>query len=112
MRIDVMQTKEEQYSISLAYREAHGQEKLGLMINQAWYDDPKRLTFTFARYKFVAKMFSGFKTVLEIGSGDAFVSRVVQQEVENLTVTDFDPIFIQDIKDRQVPRWQFKDCFA
>jgi 2-polyprenyl-3-methyl-5-hydroxy-6-metoxy-1,4-benzoquinol methylase len=107
-----IETKERQYSISLAYREKHGQERLGLMLNQAWYDDPKRLAFTFSRYKFVSKMLLGCKNVLEVGCGDAFASRIVLQDVENLTVTDFDPVFIEDIKSRQVPGWEYKDCFS
>ncbi len=105
-------TKEPQYNVSLDYLKQHGQEKLGLMLNQAWYDDPRRLTFTFARYKFVSKMLSGCKNVLEAGCGDAFASRIVQQEVENLTVTDFDPLFIDDIQSRMLPQWRFKDCFT
>ena len=60
-------TKEKQYDVTLKYRDEQGLETLGLMTNQAWRDDPKRLAFTFARYKFVAKMFSGFERVLEVG---------------------------------------------
>lgn len=105
-------TKEPQYDVLLGYAEKHGQEKLGLMINQAWYDDPKRLTFTFARYKFVAKMLTGLENVLEVGCGDGFASRIVLQEVQNLSLTDFDPIFIKDIEARMLPAWQFKSCFT
>jgi len=100
-------TKEKQYTISLDYKEQHGQEKLGLMLNQAWYDDPRRLAFTFSRYKFVSKMFDGFENVLEVGCGDGFASRVVLQSVKNLTLTDFDQIFIDDIKERAMERWKF-----
>ena len=106
------QTKEPQYDITLKYRDEHGLEPLGLMINQAWYDDPKRLSFTFSRYKFVAKMLAGSKNVLEIGCADAFCSRIVLQDVEKLTVTDFDPIFIDDVKARQLGRWKFEDAFV
>ena len=42
-------TREPQYRILLDRRDDHGLEPLGLMTNQAWYDDPKRLAFTFAR---------------------------------------------------------------
>lgn len=107
-----LSTKEPQYNVSLDYLKEHGQEKLGLMLNQAWYDDPKRLTFTFARYKFVARMLSGAKEALEIGCGDGFASRIVLQEVENLSLTDFDPLFIQDIQSRTLPKWAFKNCFT
>ena len=103
------QTMEKQYQIMLEYRARHGLETLGLMTSQAWYDDPKRLTFTLARYKFVAKMFSGFENVLEVGCADAFSTRVVVQEVKNLTAVDFDPLFVEDTKARMSEKWKF-DC--
>lgn len=104
-------TKEKQYQIMLEYRAKRGLETLGLMTSQAWYDDPKRLTFTLSRYKFVAKMFSGFEHVLEVGCADAFGTRIVRQDVKKLTATDFDSVFIQDVKARMSDRWAF-DCFA
>lgn len=61
-------TKETQYSISLDYVKNQGQEKLGLMTNQSWHDDPKRLAFTFSRYKFVAKMTSDYLHIKEFYS--------------------------------------------
>lgn len=39
---------------------------LGEMHSEAWARDPKRLGFTFSRYKFVAKMLQG-QSILEIG---------------------------------------------
>jgi 2-polyprenyl-3-methyl-5-hydroxy-6-metoxy-1,4-benzoquinol methylase len=106
------QTREPQYQMLLDIKERHGLTPLGLMINQAWRDDPKRLAFTFARYKFVAKMLSGRKHVLEIGCADAFCTRIVQQSVERVTVTDFDPVFIADVKSRMDPKWSFADAFV
>lgn len=102
-------TKEPQYQVSLDYQKERGLEKLGLMTSQAWYDDPKRLTFTLARYKFAAKMLAGRRHVLEVGCADAFATRIVLQEVEKLTATDFDPVFIEDAKSRMTERWTF-DC--
>jgi 2-polyprenyl-3-methyl-5-hydroxy-6-metoxy-1,4-benzoquinol methylase len=107
--MDKPRTKEPQYDRLVAYREAHGLETLGLMTSQAWYDDPKRLTFTLARYKFVAKMFAGRARVLEVGCGDAFGTRLVVQEVQHLTATDFDPLFVEDVRARMGDRWRF-DC--
>lgn len=101
-------TKETQYQPSIDIADEHGQAELGLMINQAWHDDPKRLTFTFARYKFAAKMLAGMDRVLEVGCGDGFVSRVVLQDVGALTAVDFDPIFIADIQRRMNPKWAFE----
>jgi 2-polyprenyl-3-methyl-5-hydroxy-6-metoxy-1,4-benzoquinol methylase len=83
-----------------------GIERLGLMTSQAWYDDPRSLLFSLSRYKFAAKSLRGRKSVLEIGCGDAFHSRLVQQEVEQLTVTDHDPLFIEDIEQRCPSRWR------
>ena len=65
-----------------------GVTQLGLMTNQGWRDDPKRLAFTLARYKFVAKMLAGRRNVLEIGCADAFGTRIVQQAVDKVTATD------------------------
>jgi 2-polyprenyl-3-methyl-5-hydroxy-6-metoxy-1,4-benzoquinol methylase len=78
-----------------------GLTRLGVMNNMTWCDDPRRLVFTLARYKFVSKMLSGRKNVVEIGCGDAFGSRIVRQEVAALTVTDIDPAFLDDIASRQ-----------
>jgi 2-polyprenyl-3-methyl-5-hydroxy-6-metoxy-1,4-benzoquinol methylase len=102
------QTKEPQYSELLDAREKHGISRLGLMVNQVWNEDPKRTLFTLARYKFVAKMLSGRKNVLEIGCADAFGTRVVQQAVGKVTATDFDPMFIADARERMNPHWPFE----
>ena len=103
-------TKEPQYDpcVELA---AKNLATFGLMSNYAWHDDPKRLTFLFSRYKFVAKMFSGLNRVLEVGCADAFATRIVVQEVKSVTASDFDPVFIEDVKRRMDPRWKF-DCLV
>ena len=44
-----------------------GLQTIGVMNNAVWYEDPKRLVFTLARYKFVAKMLTGKSRVAEIG---------------------------------------------
>jgi cyclopropane fatty-acyl-phospholipid synthase-like methyltransferase len=102
-------TKEKQYQLMLDYRARRGLETLGLMTSQAWYDDPKRLTFTLARYKFVAKMLAGCENVLEVGCADAFATRIVVQEVKKLTAVDFDPLFVEDTNARMGDKWRF-DC--
>jgi len=80
-------------------------EKLGIMYNYTWKLDPRRMLFAFARYKFVSKMFDGFDSVLEVGCGDAFATRLVQQTVKKVVVTDFDQMFIDDIESRQQSGW-------
>ena len=104
-------TKEPQYDSMVEQANACGLETLGLMTSYAWNDDPKRLTFTLSRYKFVSKLLSGRANVLEIGCADAFGTRIVRQEVQHLTATDFDRVFIEDVKKRMNPRWSF-DAFV
>jgi 2-polyprenyl-3-methyl-5-hydroxy-6-metoxy-1,4-benzoquinol methylase len=82
-----------------------GFERLGFTSGWAYLDDPKRLAFTFARYKFVAKMLQGCARALEVGCGDAFFSRVVRQEVGHLTAVDFDADFVADALERSSERW-------
>ncbi len=79
------------------------------MSNQTWHDDPKRLLFVLARYKFVAKMLAGSTKVLEVGCADAFGSRIVLQEVEGVTAVDFDSVFVDDVLQRMDEHWKI-DC--
>jgi len=106
--MDGMGTKDPVNKIVIDVYERIGLAKIGMMNNQVWHEDPRRLVFTLARYKFVSKMLSGRRNVLEIGCGDAFCSRVVKQEVERLTVTDYDPLFIEDARSRMQPPWVYE----
>lgn len=101
-------TQEPQYQVCLTHLKKNGLATLGLMTNYAWHSDPRHLLFTLSRYKFAAKMLSGSRRVLEVGCADAFASRLVQQEVEELTVLDMDPVFIQDVQARMDPHWPLK----
>lgn len=98
-------TREPQYQDTITIAQEQGLARFGLMSNQVWHDDPKRVVFLLSRYKFVAKMLAGKKRVLELGCADAFGSRVVRQEVESLLCTDFDPVFIEDAKNRPHGPW-------
>lgn len=98
-------TMEPQYERCLEISEQSGRTQLGLMTNQVWHDDPRRLAFVLARYKFVSKMLSGMGRVLEVGCADAFATRIVSQEVGSVTAVDFDPVFIEDVNARMDPRW-------
>jgi len=98
-------TKEAQYQRCLEIRDQKGLTPLGLRGTQVWSENPKQLLFILARYKFVARMFSGFASVLEIGCGDATGTRLVQQEVGRLRAVDFDEVFIQDARARLEPDW-------
>jgi hypothetical protein len=96
-----MSTVEPQYNHCLDLERQFGRTKFGLMSNQVWHDDPKRLVFVLSRYKFVSKMLAGRKNALEIGCADAFGTRIVRQAVPNVLATDIDPIFIEDCLARE-----------
>jgi 2-polyprenyl-3-methyl-5-hydroxy-6-metoxy-1,4-benzoquinol methylase len=100
-------TREPQYQECVEAARVRGFERLGLRASQSWHDDPKHLLFRLARYKFVAKMLADAEHVLEIGCGDAFGTRIVQQHVKRLSATDFDEVFLEDVKARMVERWRF-----
>jgi 2-polyprenyl-3-methyl-5-hydroxy-6-metoxy-1,4-benzoquinol methylase len=104
----VVKTREPQYQECVDAAVERGFERLGLRSSQSWHDDPKHLLFRLSRYKFVAKMLAGSEHVLEIGCGDAFGTRLVQQEVKALSATDFDETFIEDVRARMVNRWRFE----
>jgi 2-polyprenyl-3-methyl-5-hydroxy-6-metoxy-1,4-benzoquinol methylase len=95
-----LKTKEPQYQFELDMALRDGLSRFGIMSNQTWKDDPRRLLFLLSRYKFVAKMLSGKKRVLEVGCADAFGTRLVVQEGCHVTASDFDPVFIEDAKER------------
>jgi 2-polyprenyl-3-methyl-5-hydroxy-6-metoxy-1,4-benzoquinol methylase len=99
------QTRETQYQFLLELEAKEGPQQFGLMSGQVWRDDPRRLGFVLARYKFVAKMFSGLDKVLEIGCADGFFTRVVRQEVPQVVATDFDPVFIERNRARVNAQW-------
>ena len=100
-------TREPQYQRSIDLLKEQGLTPLGLMTNQAWQDDPKHLLFTLSRYKFVAKMLAGREHILEVGCADAWATRIVVQAVKKLTATDFDPVFVEDVRKRMDARWPF-----
>ena len=92
---------------NIAFVEERGQVSLGLLKSREWIEDPRRFLFSQSRYKFVSKLLSGRKNVLEIGCGDAFNAPIIMQEVENLTVTDFDELFIGDAIERTPPEYPY-----
>lgn len=92
----VLKTRETQYQSYLD----HPHCRFGVYSGQTWRDDPRRLVFMLSRYKFVAKMLSGKKRVVEIGSSDVFGTRLVMQEGCAVTATDFDAVFLADARDR------------
>lgn len=100
--------REQQYVALLDERAHHAPPTLGLMTAESYNRDPRHLLFTLARYKFVAKLLTGRQRVLEVGCGDAFATRLVQQALLPrglVHAVDFDPIFIGDVQRRADLRW-------
>ncbi len=76
------------------YREIPSQEfergfELGPFNTREIFNDPKRLGFLFARYKFVSKMLQGCERALEIGCQEGLGSMVIAKVVGFLLATDF-----------------------
>lgn len=72
--------------------------RMGPMRAYDWDVDPRRLAFTFSRYKFVSKMLEGKRLVAEIGCGDALASKLVAQAIPELHLSDFDERFVSIAK--------------
>ena len=106
-----MKMKESQYDKCIDSIRKYKRQSIGIMHSDSWINDPKHLVFVLSRYKFIAKLFSGFDNVLEIGCGDAFPSRIVAQEVKKLIVTDWDPIFIEAAKEKIISNFPF-ECYV
>jgi 2-polyprenyl-3-methyl-5-hydroxy-6-metoxy-1,4-benzoquinol methylase len=85
--------------------------KLGIHTSYGWEVDPKRLAFMAARYLFVGKLLEGRRSVLEVGCGDAFMSRVVRQHLHpeaTLQVVDINRRYIGSAKENNPKdgRWR------
>jgi 2-polyprenyl-3-methyl-5-hydroxy-6-metoxy-1,4-benzoquinol methylase len=100
-----LSTKEPQYSKIFEYRK--NPFSMGVNATHLWMDDPKHLSFTFSRYKFVSKMLKGHESVLEIGCGDGFAARIVASEVKSLVLTDFDLLFVEEAKLYSLPPYEY-----
>lgn len=105
MKTNNLKSKEKQYQTMVFENSKHGPCKMSIRATVMWRTDPKLLGFTLARHKFVAKMVAGNRRVLEVGCGDAFASRIVQPEVDELHSIDFDPIFISNAESRKESGW-------
>jgi len=97
------------YQDQIDVRAEFGVARLGIAANVMWHKDPRTLLFHLARYKFVSKLLFGKRRVLEVGCGDAFFTRIVQQEVDSVTAIDCEREFIEDIQARMSPAWPI-DC--
>ena len=104
----MIKTFEKQYIKHFNYRKKYGDTKLSVVRNSSWGEDPTRILFEMSRYKFVAKILSGKKNVLEIGCGDGFYSRIILQEIKNLCAIDIDKAFVDEANSNMSKKWKFK----
>jgi 2-polyprenyl-3-methyl-5-hydroxy-6-metoxy-1,4-benzoquinol methylase len=98
-------TREDQYQFMIDMMKEKGLAKMSLRASVMWRLDPKLMSFTLARHKFVAKMLKGYSRVLEVGCGDAYASRIIHPEIEHLYGIDFDPVFIDAAKKHLESDW-------
>jgi hypothetical protein len=85
--------REKNYKLISNTTQKENKISFGHQISYEWKHDAKHLCFSLSRYKFVSKMFEGYDSVLEIGAGDGFKSRIVSQSVRNLTLSDYTNIY-------------------
>lgn len=83
----------------------YGQQKLGVASSFNWIDDPRRLAFSFARYKFVGKMLENKENVLEVGCADGFASRIVSQAVKKISGLDIVDEHIESARETLCEKW-------
>ena len=98
-------TREYQYQFMIDKMVNSSHSSMGLRASMMWRLDPKLLGITLARHKFVAKMLSGYTRVLEVGCGDAFASRVLHPEIDEMHAIDFDDVFIEEARAHLDPEW-------
>ena len=75
-------------SVVAEHLRTEGLQQMGVAASYTWCDDPKRMSFSLARYKFVSKMLEGRERVFEAGCADGFASRIVAQSVGKLVAID------------------------
>jgi 2-polyprenyl-3-methyl-5-hydroxy-6-metoxy-1,4-benzoquinol methylase len=90
-----IRTGEAQYQGQIAEFARLGPPEMGPMTGQVWREDPRRLVFVLARYKFVSKMLAGKESAIEFGCGDGFGTHIVRQTVGSVHGLDFDPVFVE-----------------
>jgi 2-polyprenyl-3-methyl-5-hydroxy-6-metoxy-1,4-benzoquinol methylase len=84
-------TAREAYAVAMVSRIDTPEIPLGPWASYDLVNDPRRLAFVLARYKFCARMLEGRRRVLEVGCGDALGLPIVAQAVDELVAVDWDP---------------------
>lgn len=83
---------------------------LGPWTSYSLLHDPIHMSFVLSRYKFVARMFAGKDSVLEVGCGDAFGTPIMAQFVKRVLAIDIEGRHIQFNRQRlvKIPNIEFK----
>jgi SAM-dependent methyltransferase len=97
---DIQKSAADAHHEALGSRLSGTEITLGPWASDDLINDPKRLSFVLARYKFVSKILEGKNTVLEIGCGDGFGLPVVAASVGHLYATDWDPRPLENTRRR------------
>ena len=92
-------------SVVADHLRTEGLQQMGVAASYTWCDDPKRMSFSLARYKFVSKMLEGRERVFEAGCADGFASRIVAQSVGKLVAIDVVELHIESAKATAGSRW-------
>ena len=82
-------------------------EKFGINALLKWHMDPRQFFISQSRYKFVSKILSGKNDVLEVGCSDGFNSRIVLQEVNNLSICDIDDHLLKNAIEIKNNKWNY-----
>jgi 2-polyprenyl-3-methyl-5-hydroxy-6-metoxy-1,4-benzoquinol methylase len=82
--------------------ETNEKVSLGNRTSYGFVSDPTSLLFRLSRYKFVSRMFEGFKDVLEVGAGDGFKSIIVKSKVKNLLLSDIEITNKEDFENNEI----------
>lgn len=98
--MSVGKTKELQNQSQIDQYHKIGPATLGPWTSHIWRHDPRHMCFLLSRYKFVAKMLEGRERVLEVGCGDAVGTPIVLQTVKAVHGIDFEPLVLNDAKER------------
>ena len=93
-------TKEKQNQSQIEDYRRLGPATMGPWTSHIWRQDPRHMCFLLSRYKFVAKMLAGKAGVLEVGCGDAVGTPIVLQTVGAVHGIDFEPLVLNDAKER------------
>jgi len=90
----------QKFEDSLLQEKRYGEFLLGENTTKFFIEDPKMMLFRFARYKFVAKMFEGFDSAMEVGCQEGLGALVIKQSVNKVHCTDFYKPFIESCERR------------